>query len=811
MAEMHDAATSSLTETMDTDGLFIQQQQQPNLHNPSLTDTAPSASLHVPTALHKRTPSLSQYTTTSIAKHYQVNQQILAAFESHFESKYYHVAYAMGLQFVETALLEIPKHGYFYSPRHERERMESSLEAVRVTNLLQQIQSTLGHEYRAELDRVQRLHTLALQQVEQASEDQYETTQQRRARMESQRARTEHDLREQQSSSSRSMSDWVVLDPFLICSGSLSNVLCPDTSSANLAASPETTPISADYSRASYDNHQRHQEEDHNTRLLLQDSNAVYPEIVEDARADPPAEYREALVALQRQATPPLPTATTTPKQNVREADLLGLHHMAPLPFVKSPTDPPKRTSVILAQQTQDQHEAEVPPSTHLRQSSWSIPPQNLSAVQSDSGWGQPPPLLAQENFTINTSNHRKSSTTAAASQSPPKSSRPKSSLGDAPLPPRPPRPPHHVSVEQLPASLTEEDWMFIQNTSTTTRNETPPHIKGQDSFSSIISRTHQRTTTAEQMVLERALFLSGLEVTRMDPAEVSTLAADKEPPRLRVSSSSRLEFATLSALYHEDFTHLCQSKRIRLTTAATYQGRLPESTNGCTVIAPLLCMHHLLNDDTPPDAGLPDAAIVQVIDTETPVILGDLRRRLGLSDQAFLIPSDVHDYLIENGQLHQSQFVNVVGGNFLQDAHLNNFVSALNEAPCKLAATLFFHEHVICILKLDRGDGKFWYDCIDSLPLPETLRQIDESVEDFWRRFGVLPDDPRLTQVLAPFTVRLRCLDAEALQACLRWYACSKFTEENVRYIDQYDWEEAQSDFDPRVFQAFLWGSPQG
>lgn len=365
---------------------------------------------------------------------------------------------------------------------------------------------------------------------------------------------------------------------------------------------------------------------------------------------------------------------------------------------------------------------------------------------------------------------------------------------------------------------------MLIQKSAADDEDPTSTHVRKNDSFSSIISKTHQRTATTERMELERALFLSGLEVQTMDPAEISTMSpAEKKeeevenPPALRMSGSGRLEFSTLSALYHEDFTHLVRTMRIRVTTAATYQGRLSESTNGCTVIAPLLCMHHLLNDEpsSVPDAGLPDAGIVRVIDVETPVVLGDLRRRLGLSEHAFLIPSDVHDYLIENGQLHQSQFVNVVGGNLLQDAHVDNLVTALCDvtAPGKLAATLFFHEHVICILKLDRGNGKFWYDCIDSLPLPETLRQADETESDFWRRMGVSPDDPRLTQVLVPFTVRLRCLDAEALQACLRWYACSKLAcdGKDIRYIDQYEWEEAQSDFDPRVFQAFLWGSPQG
>jgi hypothetical protein len=28
------------------------------------------------------------------------------------------------------------------------------------------------------------------------------------------------------------------------------------------------------------------------------------------------------------------------------------------------------------------------------------------------------------------------------------------------------------------------------------------------------------------------------------------------------------------------------------------------------------------------------------------------------------------------------------------------------------------------------------------------------------------------------------------------------------LSFIDQYEWDEASSDFDPRVFQGFVWGS---
>jgi hypothetical protein len=61
---------------------------------------------------------------------------------------------------------------------------------------------------------------------------------------------------------------------------------------------------------------------------------------------------------------------------------------------------------------------------------------------------------------------------------------------------------------------------------------------------------------------------------------------------------STRIELQVLARLYAEDFDSLVQSRRVRISFINTYQGRLPASTNGCTVIAPVLCMHHLLNDD---------------------------------------------------------------------------------------------------------------------------------------------------------------------------------------------------------------------
>jgi hypothetical protein len=292
---------------------------------------------------------------------------------------------------------------------------------------------------------------------------------------------------------------------------------------------------------------------------------------------------------------------------------------------------------------------------------------------------------------------------------------------------------------------------------------------------------------------LQRALFASG----------IAEQPGEDELKHRRVKTSSSIDIRSLQLCYHEDFDALRNRGRVRISQAETYQGRLPGSINGCTVIAPLLCLHHFHNADTGklPDHGLPDGAIVEVIDVEAPAILPQVREQLELTKDALIIPSDVHDFLIERQLLSSEQFVSVLGGNILDDQHLSKFVSALqNSKPDspkdqkttdhKLAATFFFHEHVIAILKLQRSETESWYDLIDSLPNQETLRRVFGDLKDEW----------------VPKTSRIRCVDEEALKASLRWYACSRFTDENKQYIDMYDFDEACSDFDPRVFQAFVW-----
>ena len=181
-------------------------------------------------------------------------------------------------------------------------------------------------------------------------------------------------------------------------------------------------------------------------------------------------------------------------------------------------------------------------------------------------------------------------------------------------------------------------------------------------------------------------------------------------------------------------------------------------------------------------------------------------------------------------------QFLTVCGGNILEEEHLNAFMDELRTVgPKKLAASFFFHEHVITILQLRRDDSTVWFDIIDSLPHAETLLHVGESTSTMSAQgsgrlsdaaigggseaslrfdsegtaidgFSHFSEEFVVDHVPPPEAVRIRCLDIESLKATLLWYACSVFTPENRAYIDVYEWDEKLSDFDPRVFQAFLW-----
>jgi hypothetical protein len=279
-----------------------------------------------------------------------------------------------------------------------------------------------------------------------------------------------------------------------------------------------------------------------------------------------------------------------------------------------------------------------------------------------------------------------------------------------------------------------------------------------------------------------------------------------------------------LRACFRKDFERLRDNKKVVVTRVSTYQGRIKGSTNGCTVIAPLLCVHHFetrnhlpqnVGSAAAPSRRLSDVTIASVIDTESPSLLPDIRNSLGVSKNAFLIPHDAHEALFESKHMSRDQFVTVCGGNILEEDHLGALIRELSKVlpdGKKLGATFFFHQHVIAILQLrdcsntnqDDGNKKCTkshatttvsFDVIDSLPNKATLPLPISSS-------SVSSD----AHPHPPNCARIFCKDSASLKATLKWYACSVFTPENERYIDDYQWDEKLTDFDPRVFQAFLW-----
>jgi len=285
-------------------------------------------------------------------------------------------------------------------------------------------------------------------------------------------------------------------------------------------------------------------------------------------------------------------------------------------------------------------------------------------------------------------------------------------------------------------------------------------------------------------------------------------------------STSAKSNVAALIDGVREQYKHLRRSGTFHVRFLDTYQGRLPGSTNGCTVIAPLTCIQYF----TSPDQNLPgrrggvsDELIDQVIDDESPWVLAAVRGKYNLGEGTFIVPSDVHDYLIEAGLLSCGQFVAVCGGDILNDEHLEQFKSSLltlngDRDARKVAATFFFHGHVVAVHVVKNQKG-MCVDLIDSLPDPSNW--ITQSMRRRLRRAfaSMANDDQRepteteeLDNDLPQNAVRIRCTDLEHFITLIRYYACTKFSEDEQKFIDTHHWEDNNCDFDCRVFQAFIW-----
>jgi hypothetical protein len=259
--------------------------------------------------------------------------------------------------------------------------------------------------------------------------------------------------------------------------------------------------------------------------------------------------------------------------------------------------------------------------------------------------------------------------------------------------------------------------------------------------------------------------------------------------PKLPPKKVLRVPIRTLQDQYRSEYQRMLNAGQISVSYLSTYQGRLHESTNGCTVISALVAANHMMR---PGMSSISNDEVAHIIDRVCGPVLRKIRSKLGLPAHALLIPSDVHDQLVDDNVLSQDVFEGASGGNVLDETHMGEFMKVLSagesgkgENHSKAAATFFFREHVISIVKYLAPNGsQVCYDLIDSLP---TSFQGGRSA-----------------------ATRTRCGSLDALRALLNWYCSRKFSDANCQYIDTQKWDDSMADFDPRVFQGFVWMSKQ-
>jgi hypothetical protein len=254
-------------------------------------------------------------------------------------------------------------------------------------------------------------------------------------------------------------------------------------------------------------------------------------------------------------------------------------------------------------------------------------------------------------------------------------------------------------------------------------------------------------------------------------------------PEQAPARKQERMPMRQLQKMYSQDYTRHQREGKIEVQAIDTYQGRKSESTNGCTVISALVAACHLVSH-----GGITNPQVCQVIDRECGPLLREIRGKLGLGESALIIPSDVHDHLVDRKILQQKYFEGAAGGNILDPDHFGEFIKLISvgddgKAPWnrKAAATLFFREHVISIVKLPVGPDQVFYDLVDSMP--SGGRSLAS---------------------------RTRCKDLKSLEVLLRWYTSRKFSDSNCSHIDRSSWDDSMADFDPRVFQGFVWAAKQ-
>jgi hypothetical protein len=138
------------------------------------------------------------------------------------------------------------------------------------------------------------------------------------------------------------------------------------------------------------------------------------------------------------------------------------------------------------------------------------------------------------------------------------------------------------------------------------------------------------------------------------------------------------------------------------MSISLEYQGRHGKSTNGCAVIAPLVVSRHMKSTNS-----ISNINILDVIENESPPLLKEIWKKLGIKGNGFIIPSNVIDDFVDRNILSQSMFQGTSGGSILDNEHTEAFLQLLEGGSTgdakmkKTAAAFYFHEHVVSIIKV--------------------------------------------------------------------------------------------------------------
>ncbi len=308
-----------------------------------------------------------------------------------------------------------------------------------------------------------------------------------------------------------------------------------------------------------------------------------------------------------------------------------------------------------------------------------------------------------------------------------------------------------------------------------------PPDLK--DEFSDLPPSSSETDTppSYQQIIAKQSYFgpgtvggkpTTGASSTPQAPSYESIMRQHK--PKIS-APKTKLSIRQFISQALQTYREYLQKGWIQISVLNTYQGRMTGSTNGCTVISACVVSKHLQGQ------GITDTEIQGVIDKECVPLLRAIRSKLGLGGGSLIIPSDVHDHMVDHNLLHQHKFVGAAGGNICDPAHVREVYMMLQGEQgktqhLKAGATLFFREHVISIVKFPTSPTEAVYDMIDSLPMMEGRAS------------------------------RTRCNSLQALKVLLEWYTSHKFSDTNITYMERNKWDDAMADFDPRVFQAFVW-----